>query len=196
MSLVIHASASKRWVTLGRVDHREPTVSASQWPGVATTTGTRTPPRGRLSVTVDTVTSVSRVRPLPTVCLVEDSSLFAKAVTEILQTAGYGVTGVFGNARTAMDSFSSSPPEVAIVDIHLPDGSGIDVARALLAAHHESRAVLFSDYNHLDEVEALPRPDRLRLSYLLKSSVGSREGFLFSFAAAYQFSVIDPRLSR
>ena len=44
------------------------------------------------------------------------------------------VVGVAGNVAAGLDLVELAEPDIAIVDIRLPDGSGIDLTRELLAA--------------------------------------------------------------
>jgi DNA-binding response OmpR family regulator len=67
----------------------------------------------------------------PLVLLVEDEALIALAVMDDLETAGYAVAGPFHRARDTLNWLSEHTPEVAIIDIHLRDGSSVELARVL-----------------------------------------------------------------
>ena len=65
------------------------------------------------------------------VLLVEDDNLVRAALAAGLAHHGFEVTAV-GDARAAMASFAQSPPDVAILDLHLGAGpTGIDLAAGM-----------------------------------------------------------------
>jgi DNA-binding response OmpR family regulator len=67
----------------------------------------------------------------PLVLLVEDEALIALALMDDLETAGYGVAGPFHRSSDTLDWLQRHTPDVAIIDIHLRDGSSVDLARVL-----------------------------------------------------------------
>jgi DNA-binding NarL/FixJ family response regulator len=54
------------------------------------------------------------------------------------------VCGEAGSVETALAAAQSLRPDAALVDVGLPDGSGIDLARALTALPWRPRVVLTS----------------------------------------------------
>jgi len=74
-------------------------------------------------------------------------------VRDLLEAAGD--LEVVGEASTAEEALTRVPlarPDVAVLDVRLPDGSGIDVCRDLRAAHPEIRCLMLTSFN---EDEAL-----------------------------------------
>ena len=67
----------------------------------------------------------------PLVLLVEDEALIALALTDDLESAGYRVAGPFHRSSDTLEWLQRQTPDVAIIDIHLRDGSSIDLARVL-----------------------------------------------------------------
>ena len=67
----------------------------------------------------------------PLVLLVEDEALIALALTDDVETAGYDVAGPFHRARDTLAWLEQHTPDVAIIDIHLRDGSSVDLAGVL-----------------------------------------------------------------
>jgi len=67
----------------------------------------------------------------PLVLLVEDEALIALALSDDLETAGYRVAGPFHRCRDTLDWLEGQAPDVAIIDIHLRDGSSVELARML-----------------------------------------------------------------
>lgn len=67
----------------------------------------------------------------PCVMLVEDEALIALALADDLETAGYGVAGPFHRCSDSLAWLDGRTPDVAIIDIHLRDGSSAGLARVL-----------------------------------------------------------------
>ena len=61
---------------------------------------------------------------------VEDDPAHERLVREIVRSEGGSVEAV-GAAREALPILASRPPDAALVDLRLPDGSGIDLIRDL-----------------------------------------------------------------
>lgn len=66
------------------------------------------------------------------VLVVDDDEGFRNEAVMILRRAGYVVSEAVG-ALTAMRSVLADPLDVVVLDLVLPDGHGIDVARAFRA---------------------------------------------------------------
>jgi DNA-binding NtrC family response regulator len=88
------------------------------------------------------------------VLIVEDEMVFAKAVEKRLQRAGYK-TELAGDLKTANSKFKSSSPDLILLDMRLPDGSGLDFLSDLRSKHQSSVAVLvMSAYGELEDAVA------------------------------------------
>jgi two-component system, OmpR family, response regulator RegX3 len=66
----------------------------------------------------------------PTILLVEDERAITEPLAEALEREGF-VPEVAGTAAEAMESARGSTPDLVLLDIGLPDGSGLDVCREL-----------------------------------------------------------------
>lgn len=67
---------------------------------------------------------------VPRILVVDDEPQIVRGLSATLKAAGYDVA----SAATASDAISSAalrPPDAVILDLVLPDGSGVDVCRAL-----------------------------------------------------------------
>jgi CheY-like chemotaxis protein len=62
---------------------------------------------------------------------VEDNDLIREAFAELLETPGRRVVGVADAAR-AREALREQTVDLLMTDVHLPDGSGLDVAREAL----------------------------------------------------------------
>jgi DNA-binding NarL/FixJ family response regulator len=65
--------------------------------------------------------------------IVDDHEALREGLVALLQHGGMDVVGAAGNVAAGVDLVDHAEPDVAIVDIRLPDGSGIDLTRELLA---------------------------------------------------------------
>ncbi len=64
------------------------------------------------------------------ILLVEDHTDTARVMSNLLGTWGHKVT-VVSSVRAALESFSTTPVDLLISDIGLPDGTGIDLIRQI-----------------------------------------------------------------
>jgi two-component system, OmpR family, response regulator len=66
----------------------------------------------------------------PHLLLVEDDPLLRHAFRLLLENSGYRITEA-GTARDAIAKATDGNPDLILLDLGLPDASGLDVARAL-----------------------------------------------------------------
>lgn len=64
------------------------------------------------------------------VLVVDDETQIVRGLSAALRAAGYEVASA-ETAQSAVRAFAVRPPHVAILDLVLPDGSGVDVCRAV-----------------------------------------------------------------
>lgn len=87
------------------------------------------------------------------VFLLDDHEVVRRGVRDLLEAAGdLEVVGEAGTADEALRRVPATRPDVAVLDVRLPDGSGIDVCRELRAANPELRCLMLTSFN---EDEAL-----------------------------------------
>src|SRR3954471_21783589 len=72
---------------------------------------------------------IERVEPL-TVGICEDDPQLRSVLERSLRREGFGVR-LTSSGREAVDVFSTSPPDLLVLDIGLPDADGRDVCQAL-----------------------------------------------------------------
>ena len=88
------------------------------------------------------------------ILIIEDEALFAKAVKKRLEVAGYHpeVAGTLAIASTSIDSFN---PDLVLLDMRLPDGSGLDFLTDLREQKNANVPVLvLSAYGELEDAVA------------------------------------------
>ncbi|RJU00260.1 response regulator [Arthrobacter frigidicola] len=91
------------------------------------------------------------------VLVVDDDERFRDLTTRLLESCGYALGGEAGSVAGALHSVDASRPDVALVDIGLPDGDGLELSRQLTGAPYRVRVVLISsdsDATSADEAAA------------------------------------------
>ena len=104
----------------------------------------------------------------PLVLLVEDEALIALALTDDLESAGYQVAGPFHRSSDTLDWLQHQTPDVAIIDVHLRDGSSTDLARVL--REREVPFIVFSGDKRDGQVAEV-----FRAAHWLSKPVGTRQ---------------------
>ncbi|MCU1500952.1 MAG: DNA-binding response regulator [Ilumatobacteraceae bacterium] len=87
------------------------------------------------------------------VFLVDDHEVVRRGVRELLESAGdIEVVGEAGTAAEALRRVAATSADVAVLDVRLPDGSGIEVCRDLRSLLPDLKCLMLTSYN---EDEAL-----------------------------------------
>ena len=79
--------------------------------------------------------------------LLDDHEIVRRGVRDLLEAEDD--LEVVGEASTAADALARIPavrPEVAVLDVRLPDGSGVEVCREIRSAHPEVRCIMLTSY--------------------------------------------------
>lgn len=104
--------------------------------------------------------------------IVDDHEVVRRGVAEIVDRAE-GMT-VVAEAASVADGLQRADlvrPRVVLVDLQLPDGTGIDVMRALREGLPETRAIVLTSFDDTGALEAAL--DEGAAAYLLKSARGA-----------------------
>ena len=78
------------------------------------------------------------------VLIVDDHPAFRTIARELLEDAGYVVVGEADGVTSALLAVTSEGPDVVLLDVQLPDGSGIDLAERLARLADAPRVILIS----------------------------------------------------
>jgi DNA-binding NarL/FixJ family response regulator len=125
--------------------------------------------------------------------IVDDHEALREGLVALLQGHGLDVVGAAGNVAAGIDLVAHSEPDVAIVDIRLPDGSGIDLTRDLLARRPDLGVVLYTGDSDADLLYS--GLDSGARGYALKAgSMQELVGAIERIAAGGSY--VDPRLDR
>ncbi|WP_382323801.1 two-component system response regulator CreB [Hydrogenophaga sp. UC242_50] len=88
------------------------------------------------------------------ILLLEDEQAIADTLLYALQSEGFEVRHV-GLAREALSAFEEAPPDLAILDVGVPDGNGFDVCRAIRKTSELPIVFLTARHEEIDRVLGL-----------------------------------------
>jgi DNA-binding NarL/FixJ family response regulator len=79
------------------------------------------------------------------VLIVEDHRMFAEALSAALDEADdIAVTAAVGTTREGIEAARTTQPDVVLMDYRLPDGDGVEAARAIKADRPETKVVMLT----------------------------------------------------
>jgi DNA-binding NarL/FixJ family response regulator len=102
------------------------------------------------------------------VLVVDDHPMWRQSVAAGLEEAGCSVAGTAGDGAQALRVAAATRPEVVLLDLHLPDMSGAEVIRRLLAGDPSIRVVILSASGERQDV--LDAMTAGSTGYLVKSA--------------------------
>jgi two-component system response regulator RegX3 len=88
------------------------------------------------------------------ILVVEDEESLAESVRYNLEREGFSVS-VAGDGRRALESFRADPPSLVILDLMLPEMSGLDVCRTLRSESDVPIIVVTAKDSEADKVSGL-----------------------------------------
>lgn len=88
------------------------------------------------------------------ILLLEDEQAIADTLLYALQSEGFEVRHV-GLVREALSAFEQAPPDLAILDVGVPDGNGFDVCRAIRKSSELPIVFLTARHEEIDRVLGL-----------------------------------------
>src|SRR5882724_8475981 len=125
--------------------------------------------------------------------IIDDHEALREGLAALLGHGAIEVVGAAGNVAAGVDLVEHTHPDVAIVDIRLPDGSGIDLTRELLARRPDLGVILYTGDSDAELLyDGLDSGAR---GYALKA--GSMDELLAAIERVKEGgSYVDPRLDR
>jgi two-component system response regulator RegA len=83
-----------------------------------------------------------------TILVVDDDDVFRSRLVRALVERGFDARGSEG-AAAAVASAAADSPELAVVDLRMPDGSGLDVVRELKARDPTTNVIVLTGYGSI-----------------------------------------------
>src|SRR5262249_5321965 len=81
------------------------------------------------------------------VFLLDDHEIVRRGLRELLeQEPDLEIVGEAGTAEEAVSRIPPTRPDVALLDVRLPDGDGIEVCREVRSAHPEIRCLMLTSF--------------------------------------------------
>lgn len=91
------------------------------------------------------------------VLIVDDHAGFRRSARRLFEVMGDTVVGEAADAAAALACAAALAPDVVLLDVHLPDGNGFDVAGQLLRTASDLRVLLTSSRDASDYPARLQR---------------------------------------
>jgi two-component system, NarL family, response regulator DevR len=120
----------------------------SRYAGFRVPTGTIVPPRAGPKRVLDFCEDRLAVNTLPLrVVLVDDHEVVRNGIKSLLEEAsGITVAGEAGTVKDAIARVEWARPDVVIMDVRLPDGSGIEATREIRARLPKTQVLMLTTY--------------------------------------------------
>lgn len=103
----------------------------------------------------------------PVVMVVDDESIIADTLAEILNRSGYTAVAEY-DGESALESALLMPPEMLITDVVLPGMSGIELAITVKRIFPDCKIILFSGQASTADLLAAARQDGHQFTLLNK----------------------------
>lgn len=114
---------------------------------------------------------------MKSVLLVEDEERLRSSFAHMIAVSGdFSLAAAVASVKSAIAAFDLFSPDVVLVDLGLPDGSGIDVIRHISAQRSESLVMVVSVFG--DEKNVVASIEAGAVGYVLKDTLD--EKFLFA----------------
>lgn len=105
------------------------------------------------------------------VFVLDDHDVVRRGLKELLEADGdVEVVGEAGTAKEARSGIPLAQPDVAVLDVRVSDGSGVEVCREIRSRHPEIQCVMFSAFD--DEVAIVESILAGASGYVLKEIKG------------------------
>ncbi|MBE9530289.1 MAG: response regulator transcription factor, partial [Proteobacteria bacterium] len=108
-----------------------------------------------------------------TILIVDDHPLFSEGLKSlILRNTGFEVVGEAGNGREGLRMSKQLKPDLVVMDISLPDKSGIDLTRDIRSHLSETRVIIVSMHSKINYISEAFRAGAS--GYVVKESAADR----------------------
>jgi len=108
---------------------------------------------------------------IKTLLIADDHPIFRKGLIDLLQTAFPSVKITeCHNGAEAIDGILKQKPEVAILDINMPEANGLDVCKCVLKEHSDTKVIILTMYREKEMIKNAMLSGAL--GYILKDTAG------------------------
>jgi two-component system, NarL family, response regulator DevR len=84
---------------------------------------------------------------MTTVFLLDDHEIVRRGLRDLFEANGLDVVGEASTADEARQRIPATRPDVAVLDVRLPDGDGVEVCRDLRSANPELRCLMLTSFS-------------------------------------------------
>ena len=81
-----------------------------------------------------------------TVFLLDDHEVVRRGLRDLLEADGIEVVGEAGTAEVAFGRIHALDPDVAVLDVRLPDGDGVSVCREVRSRHPRTACLMLTSF--------------------------------------------------
>lgn len=128
------------------------------------------------------------------VFLLDDHEIVRRGLREMLEADGeFEVVGEAGTAEEAVGRIPATTPDVAVLDVRLPDGDGVEVCREVRSRHPEIACLMLTSYS--DDEALFEAIMAGAAGYLLKQIRGNELVDAIRTVAAGR-SLLDPAVTQ
>ena len=131
--------------------------------------------------------------------IVDDHKMFVEGIERIINGSGIAkVTAKSHSSCECRQMLSTEQADVLLLDIHLPDGNGVDLCAEILSLYPKLKILALTSYSEYAVVNRMMSAGAL--GYVLKNAMAEEilqgiEGRLAGFIQSHYFA-IDDRLIR
>lgn len=87
--------------------------------------------------------------------LVDDHELVRRGIADVLEReTGLTVVGEAGTVRDAIARVDATQPDIVVLDVRLPDGSGVDACREIRSRHPQLPCIVLTAFDDEAALEA------------------------------------------
>ena len=84
---------------------------------------------------------------MTTVFLLDDHEIVRRGLRDLFESNGLDIVGEASTAAEALQRIPATRPDVAVLDVRLPDGSGVEVCRDLRSDNPDLKCLMLTSYS-------------------------------------------------